>query len=149
MSDSEYETDSSGSDVDSFSSLQGDLERMSEMVKLMTTNIHELESAMVQMHRPIEGLHLNQLGEVPFLASSPFRHQRFAVKPPGFPGIDLETRYPFHVICAHLRTYLISSNAVSDDGTIKLTKPLQKLFGVKDETTTFLDLIINLRKVLQ
>ncbi len=149
-SESEYETELSGEEEDEkqVKELEKDLARMSEMVKLMTENIHELESAMTGFHRPLESLHVDQMGGIPFLASSPFRHQTFAVKPPGFPGIDLDRRYPFHVICNILRTHLLSTDAVQDNGTITLTKPLQKLFGVKESETTFLELILHLRKVL-
>jgi hypothetical protein len=141
-------SDNEDSDVDSFTTLQNDLEMMSEMIHVLDREIREVEEAISDLHRPVEGLHLDQLGAVPFLANSPFRHSEFAVQPPGFPGVDLEKRYSFETICGMLRSYLFSTGAVQPDGTITLNKQLMKLFHTRRETTTFMELLLHLRKVL-
>lgn len=136
----------SGSEYDSFSSVQADLERMSAIINELNIGVHDLEAHMTTLHRPMESLHLDQLGDVPFLASSPFRHQTFAVKPPGIPGIDLERRYAFHTICAALRNYCIALGANSATHDIELPKLLQNLFGITNGS--YMDMLMNLRRVI-
>lgn len=141
-SSSEYES----SEYDSFSSVQADLERMSAIINELNTGVQDLEAHMTTLHRPMEALHLDQLGDVPFLASSPFRHQTFAVQPPGIPGIDLERRYTFHTICAALRNYCITLGANSATHEIELPELLQNLFGLTKGS--YLDMLVNLRRVI-
>ncbi len=101
---------------------------------------------MKTLHRPLESLHLDQLGDVPFLANSPFRHQTFAVKPPGIPGINLERRYAFSAICSVLRNYCIALGANSATHEIELPELLQNLFGLTKGS--YLDMLMNLRRVI-
>lgn len=146
MSDSESSY-APTTDDESYYEFQEDLEHMSAMIEGLTQAIHSLESQMGQFHRPLENLHLSQLGSLPFLTSSPFRHAAFALKPPGFPGVDLSQRYPYHTLCSMLRNYLFASGAVAADGTITLSKQLQTLFGIPDERTDFITLLGALRNV--
>ena len=145
MSDSEYVP--SEGDIESVCVLENELESLSAMIETLTKALHGLESQMGAFHRPLETLHMNQLGSVPFLTSSPFRHASFALKPPGFPGVDLSQRYPYHTLCSMLRNYLFASGAVAADGKITLTKQLQSLFGIQSEHTDYITLLGALRHV--
>lgn len=141
-------SDMSSSTTDSFSSVQQMLETMTDAIDGCNDEIQELERQLEALQRPVEALEINQLGDIPFLSSSPFRNQAFLVKPPGIPGIDLTKRYPFHVICAMLRNHLFQTGAVDKDGTITLTEQLQKLLGIQESHTTFLLILKHLRNVL-
>lgn len=138
----------SSTSTDSFSSIQGHLETMGDVIDTCNQEIVELERQLELLQRPVEALELNQLGDVPFLSSSPFRKEAFLVKPPGLPGIDLTKRYPFQDICTMLRNHLFETGAVGKDGTITLTKQLQTLLDIQEPTTTFLIVLKHLRNVL-
>ncbi len=138
----------SDSDTDSYKTIEQAIAAMTHTLEELYGEAEELEEHLHHLHVPITDLHLQQLGDVPFLQTSPFRTATFAVKPPGFPGADLTTRYPFHVICAILRDHLFKTGAVAADGTIKLSKPLQTLFEVQEPTIQWISLIGKLRAVL-
>ena len=142
---SDYDSDS---DADSYATIQQAIAAMSHTLEELYGEAEELEEHLHDLHVPLTDLHLQQLGDVPFLQSSPFRTATFAVKPPGFPGANLTTRYPFHVICGILRDYLFQSGAVAADGTITLSAQLQTLFEVQDPTIQWIPLIGRLRAVL-
>jgi len=143
--DTEYE---SPSDVDSFGSVEEEITTLNHLITELYGAAEELEERLSTMVKPLEGTQLAQLGQLPFCAASPFRHATFAVKPPGFPGVDLMQRYPFHVICAHLRTHLLQTGAVQPDGNIKLSKDLQHLFGIQEPVVGYVTLLGHLRAVL-
>ena len=143
--DSEYE---SPSDVDSFGSVEEEIQALNHTITELYGAAEELEARLTTMIQPLEGTQLAQLGQLPFCAASPFRHATFAVKPPGFPGVDLTRRYPFHVICAHLRTHLLQSGAVQSDGSIKLSADLQHLFGIQESNIGYITLLAHLRSIL-
>ncbi len=146
---SEYSmsTDSQASD-DSFSDIQEQLEGLTDIVGAFTQEIEALEKQLESLQRPVEGLELAQMGDIPFLSTSPFRHATFLVKPPGIPGINLETRYPFQTICEMLRNHLFESGLVKPDGTVTLNKQLKQLFETKKKEVTYLELLQMLRHVL-
>lgn len=145
-SESEYEHD--GSDVDSFASLEEEINIMSHYISDLYSHAEELEEHLSQLHKPIENLELKQLGDAPFLKSSPFRHATFAVKPPGFPGADLTKRYSFSEICQILRSYLFASNLIQSDGTVTLNEPLKTLFDTQEPHVQYIELLGKLKNVL-
>jgi hypothetical protein len=145
MSDTEYE---SPSDVDSFVSVEEEISTLNHLITELYGAAEELEERLATMVKPLEGTQLAQLGQLPFCAASPFRHATFAIKPPGFPGVDLTQRYPFHVLCAHLRNHLLQTGAVLPDGNIKLSAPLQHLFGIQEPVVGYITLLGHLRAVL-
>ena len=144
--ESDY-SNTSGSDV-STASLQQQLESMRQTIGSMYSDAERIELHLYTLQRPMESLAINQLGVVPFLASSPFRHHTFSMKTPGIPDIDIQNRYPFHIICKHLRNYLFAENAVAADGTITLTEDMKTLFGIQNSTITYLELIGHLRNIV-
>ena len=141
MSDSE-------SDTDSYNTIHQTIATMAHTLEELYGEAEELEEYLHDLHVPITDLHLQQLGEIPFLQTSPFRTATFAVKPPGFPGADLHARYPFHEICAILRNHLFATDAVATDGTITLSASLQTLFEVQEPTIQWIPLIGKLRAIL-
>lgn len=147
MSDSDSDYAPSEGDIESVYMIENELESLSTMIETLTKALHSLESQMGSFHRPLESLHMNQLGCVPFLTSSPFRHASFALKPPGFPGVDLSKRYTYHAMCSMLRNYLFASGAVAPDGKITLNKQLQTLFGLEEAHTDYITLLGALRNV--
>jgi hypothetical protein len=152
QSDEEVESSSdssvsSDSEVSSLGSLEDDLKAMRSMIGEMYKEAEKLELHLYTLQRPMLDLEMNQLGTVPFLESSPFRHQTFQMKPPGIPGIP-NKRYPFHVICKYLREYLAKHDAIQADGTITLTDDLKSLFGIQESSTTYMALLGHLRNVL-
>ena len=149
MSDDESRsTDMSSDDSDmTLNSVQFNMEEITDVINAFNVEICELEKQLETIQRPMEALALNQLGDIQFHESSPFRHHTFKVQI-GIPGIDISKRYPFHEICTIVRNYLFETGSVNSDGTIKLTKQLQKLFGIKESVTTYLNVLKHLRKVL-
>jgi hypothetical protein len=124
------------------------METMSDVIDACNKEIADLERQLEALQRPIELLEVNQLGDVPFLSSSPFRNEAFLVKPPGIPGIDLTKRYPFKDICAMVRNHLFQTGAVDKDGTVTLTKQLQTLLELQEPRTTFLNVLKHLRNIV-
>jgi hypothetical protein len=148
MSDSDSDsTYVPSSDEETYKSTLEEIEHMSALITEFTVAIETLESEMAKLNRPLENLYLEQLGTIPFLISSPFRHAEFALKAPGLPGIDITKRYPYHTLCAMLRKYLFATGAVGADGTITLNKQLQDLFGIQESKATFVHLLGALRNV--
>jgi hypothetical protein len=147
MSDTEYETDIS--DVDSFGTVEVQIAALNHLITELYGEAEELEEHLAHIQKPLEGLQVSQLGQLPFLEASPFRQAAFKVKPPGFPGVELHKRYPFHIICALLRTHLISTGAVMPNGQVKLGGQLQALFGIKEPVVGFVTLLGALRRVLE
>jgi hypothetical protein len=128
--------------------LQMSMETLSAQVGDLLAGIEAMEAKLAKLHKPIQSIYADQLGDVPFLETSPFRDSSFKVKPPGFPGVDLKKRYKFKDITATLRTYLDTNNLVDNKGIVTLNPVLKKLFNIKGKTTTFMELIANLRNVL-
>ena len=150
MSDSE--DDYSGCESDSsFSDIESQLQQMTTLVGTLNGEIEMLEARMMAMQRPIESLHIDQLGDIPFIVTSPFRYHTFAIQAPGIPGIpgvDINKRHAFHEICTVMRAHIFHVNAVQADGTIVMDASLQKLFHTKEKRVTYPHLMRLLRKVL-
>ena len=144
-SDTDYE---SPSDVDSFASLEMEVAHLNHRISELYCVAEELEEYLATLAKPLEGTQLAQLAQISFLASSPFRHATFTVKPPGFPGVDLTRRYPFHEICAHLRAYLVRTGAFKPDGSVVLNADLQHLFETQESEMGYVSLLAKLRAVL-
>lgn len=143
------ESGSSGEESDGgIVALEAELERLSSLVGTLLVQLEATEAQLTALQPHIEDLHVHQLGDIPFLETSPFRHETFRVQPPGFPGVELGQRYPFKDICGALRKYVIRGGAVAEDGTITLDSPLKKLFKIRTNKTTFLELMGMLRRVL-
>jgi hypothetical protein len=147
MSDSEYETDISS--VDSFGTVESQIQALNHLITELYGEAEELEAQLAHVQKPLEGLVISQFGQLPFLEGSPFRQAAFKVKPPGFPGVELNKRYPFNIICAMLRSYLLSTGAVLPNGQVKLSGQLQVLFGIKESVVGYITLLGALRKILE
>jgi len=140
----------SGSDSDEtdFSELETTLSGLRSLLGDMMNGIEAMETKLQTMERPIQTMYADQLGDVPFLETSPFRNASFRVKEPGFPGVDLTKRYKFKDITAVLRKYLEKKGAIDAAGIITPPPQIKKLFGIKTKTTTFMELIAKLRNIL-
>ena len=141
------DTESTISAADSLESVMQDINTLNHHITELYGLAEDLEQHLHSLRPPMENLELAQLGQLPFLAASPFRHAAFAIRPPGFPGVDLSRRYPFHEICRVLRTHLITTGAVQPDGSIRLTTQLKSLFEVEDNTIGYIALLGHLRRV--
>ena len=141
-------SDSDGSSVESFSSIQDNLEQLSELVTLFTKQLEAAEKQMSELQPHMEDTHVSLLNGVPFLETSTFRKQTFLIKAPGLPGIDITKRYAFKTICEMLRNYLVASNLVLEDGTIKVNTLLQTMLGIKKSTVSYVELLGHLRSVI-
>ena len=84
-------TSESESDETDFSELEATLSGLRAMLGDMMNGIEVMETKLQTMERPIQNMYTDQLGDVPFLETSPFRNASFRVKEPGFPG--LATRF--------------------------------------------------------
>jgi hypothetical protein len=128
--------------------LECDLEEMTETIESLTKHFNHIDDHMKTIEKPIIELALEQFREPNFLESSPFRNETFAVKPPGLPNIDLTKRYPYKDIVQAVRNYIFAEKLVSPTGAISVNRPLSLLFEIPEGETTFLKLLVRLRKVL-
>ena len=151
-SDGDYESslDSGASDSEeSIESFSGDLSQMRRIVASINSTIEMLETQLISIQRPIESLHMEQLGDVPFLESSPFRHTMLKFKSDVcIPGLDTSKRHSFADIMKNVRTYLFESGVVQEDGSIKLTKEMQKMLGIKEKTVSYVDIMNHMRQIV-
>ena len=128
--------------------LECDLEEMTETIESLTKHFNHIDDHMKTIEKPIIELALEQFREPSFLESSPFRSETFAVKPPGLPNIDLTKRYPYKDIVKAVRNYIFAEKLVTPAGAIRVNSPLSTLFEIPEGETTFLRLLVRLRKVL-
>jgi hypothetical protein len=128
--------------------LECDLEEMTETIESLTKHFNHIDDHMKTIEKPIIELALEQFRDPNFLESSPFRNETFAVKPPGLPNIDLTKRYPYKDIVQAVRNYIFAEKLVSPTGAISVNRPLSLLFEIPEGETTFLKLLVRLRKVL-
>lgn len=152
-SDDDYETSSDSESVctseESIESFSGDLTQLRKIVASINSTIETLETQLISIQRPIEALHMEQLGDTPFLESSPFRHTMLKFKSDvRIPGIDTSKRYSFADIMKYVRTYVFESGAVQPDGSIKLTKDMRKMLGIKEETISYIDIMNHMRQIV-
>ena len=126
-SDSEYESD-----------IGDQYEALLDQINHLATLIETTELALHKLQRPLLSLSTQQLGDLAFLESSPFRKQAFHIcaDPTG-------SRRPFETICADLRAHLSREDAVQADGAITITPLLraQLKFRPRQTTTTFPELL--------
>ena len=138
----------SDSENEGIVAIQHSLENLSKVIGVMLPEIDALESELKKLERPLEQIVLEQFGDIPYLASSPFRKERFLFQPPGFPGINLTIRYEFREICDLLRTYLLKNSLMNSDEEITVSPLLKSIFKINTSKTTYLELIGHLRNVL-
>lgn len=142
-------TETTTSTMESFSEIQGQLTALTGLMDVLMTQTNEMESQMKSMQRPLEGLALDQLGDIPHLAASPFRKQLFAYKRAP-PNVDQSKRYSFETICGHFRTYIFGHNLVDADGIIKIDETLAGLLEMTVDTKmNFMELLGRLRRCVQ
>jgi hypothetical protein len=139
----------SGSESDSYSSIQADLERFSDFLTQFTKDVDTLGENLGKIQKPIENIEMEQLANVPFLEQSPFRTQTFLLQI-SIPGIVAKRRYPFHEICSFLRNYVLQKQLVQEDGSIAVNEELRKIFSLEATLTnlTYFDLMLRLKKIL-
>jgi len=145
MSDSE-ESDSFDTDE-----IEHTLSVTTTLMESMLRDLTNLEARLEALHRPLRDLHVEQLGNIDFLASSPFRNATFQFKNAAVAaaaGLKDDKRYPYHVICKTLRAALIQSGQVTKDGTLTLNTATKQLFGVKEDNISYPVLLGHLRNVL-
>jgi hypothetical protein len=128
--------------------LECDLEEMTETIESLTKHFNHIDDHMKTIEKPIIELALEQFRDPNFLESSTFRNETFAVKPPGLPNIDLTKRYPYKDIVKAVRNYIFAEKLVTPEGAICVNRPLSLLFEIPEGETTFLRLLVRLRKVL-
>ena len=68
------------SDTDSYKTIEETIAAMAHTLEELYGEAEELEETLHDLHVPLTDLHLQQLGDVPFLQTSPFRTATFAVK---------------------------------------------------------------------
>jgi hypothetical protein len=119
------------------------------LIETMLEELEVLESQLEKLHRPILHLHLEQIGNLDFLASSPFRHAKFAFKKPQvaiLASLDPNCRHSYETICTKLREALIKINGSLIE--ISLNKDLQSLFETKESSVSFVRILGLLRNIL-
>jgi hypothetical protein len=131
-----------------FFEIECDLEEMTETIESLANHFNNIDTHMKMVEKPIIELALEQFREPNFLASSPFRNETFAVKPPGLPGMDLTKRYAYKDIVSAIRNYVFAEKLVTPAGAIRVNPPLSQLFEIPETETSFLHLLVRLRKVL-
>lgn len=121
----------SGSELDE-ESVGATYTALMDQVEAVVQMLETAETALHRLQRPIELLMLDQLGDVPFLQTSPFRHQTFSLK--RAPTV----RVPFHTLCAELRRTCLP---LVQDGVIQTSSFLQEQLHVSTKTTSFPQLL--------
>ncbi len=128
--DSSLCTESTTSTMESFSEVQGQLTNLTGLMELLMNQTNAMEAHMKTMERPLHGLALDQLGDIPHLAASPFRKQLFKYKR-ALPGIDTSHRYSFATICGHFRDYIFANKLVDTEGLITADATLATVFEIQ------------------
>ena len=136
------------SEDDGILEIEEQLSILSNSIESLLESVESFEKELAAMERPIGDIALAQLGDVPYLVTSPFRTATFAFRAPGLPGIELSRRYAFHEICELLRTYLFKMNLIDADETVKLNNVLRNVFHIQDDSISYINLVGKLRNVL-
>jgi hypothetical protein len=135
--------------MESFSGIQGQLTSLSGLMEVLMNQTTAMETQMKTMQRPFEGLALDQLGDIPHLAASPFRKQMFAYKRAP-PDVDAKHRYSFETICGHFRAYIFGNNLVDADGAITADETLATLLEIQvGAKLNFMEMLGRLRRCVQ
>lgn len=143
MSDSE--------DDNEFLELEETLEETTVLIESMLKEVVALEARLATIKRPLQTLHVDQLGDLDFLKGSSFRQTEFKFAKTDvavLAGLDPKKRHTFQKISECLRKAIIGQKLVNEDGMITLTKPIQKMFETKETIITFPGLLGCLRQVL-
>ena len=96
----------------------------------LMTVLETAEAGLLTLQRPMERMALHQLGNIPFLQTSPFRQESFLLKrrPQG-------PRVSFRSICAELRAHCLT---LPTEGDKLVVSPfLREMLHVTTRTTTF------------
>ena len=141
-------TESTTSSMESFSEIQGQLTTLTGLMEMLMDQTTAMESQMKTMQRPLEGIALDQLGDIPHLAASPFRKQMFAYKR-ALPGIDITRRYSFQDICSHLRSHIFSKELADTQGIITVDDTLAALLEIQvGHKMNFIEMLHYLRRAV-
>lgn len=101
-----------------------------DQVEALLELLENTETALHRLQRPMEQLSLQQLGDVPFLQTSPFRFQEFMLKKR--PG----KRIPFHILCKEL-----CSHSLSESHDILTSPFLKEQLDISANTLTYPQLL--------
>ena len=96
----------------------------------LMTVLETAEAGLLTLQRPMERMALHQLGNIPFLQTSPFRQESFLLKrrPQG-------PRVSFRSVCAELRAHCLT---LPTEGDKLVVSPfLREMLHVTTRTTTF------------
>jgi hypothetical protein len=138
-------------DEGEFLELEETLEATTALIESMLKEVISLETRLATMKRPLQAMHVDQLGDLDFLKGSSFRQTEFKFAKHDvavLAGLDPKKRHTFQKISECLRKAIIGQKLVNEEGTITLTKPIQKMFETKETTITFPGLLGCLRQVL-
>lgn len=122
-----------------------------EEIELLLNMIDVLEKKLDSLHRPLQLLTINQMGNLDFLQVSSFRFERFRFRNETIAknaGLDPSKRYTYEEICSTLRNYLIKNNHITPSGNVKLNDELKQLFEIEEDSISYLLLLQKLRHVL-
>lgn len=120
-------------------------------IEEMLASLDQLELRMDQIHRPLQDLYVDQLGNLDYLATSPFRTHTFQFANPAvatLAGLDPEKRHTYGHICEKLRDALFATGSINPEGRIQLPPHLKKLFHIKQKEVSFFTLLGALRAIL-
>jgi hypothetical protein len=143
MSDDEEEVD--------YDELEQLLGTTCDLIDNLLKDISAIESKLNTLQRPLQHLHVDQLGDLEFLEKSSFRFTPFLFAKPEiakFAGLDVSKRHSFATIVGCLRNAVLQQCTVDEDGLITLTPAIQKILEIKEKKTTFPGLLSCLRNVL-
>lgn len=142
---------SESEDEQGFEELEKGLQETCSLIESMLNEVEALEKRLLTIQRPLQNLHIEQLGELEFLSKSPFRQAEFKFSKPevaALAELDPKKRHPFQKISECLRNAILAQNCVDEHGLITLPKAMQKMFETKDSHITFPGLLGYLRSVL-
>jgi len=128
----DYDADSDNEDIeeDEEDSVLTTYATLLTEVEVLMTVLETAEAGLAALQRPMEQLALHQLGNVPFLQSSPFRQESFLLKR------RIEgNRVPYHVVCAQLRAHCLTLPTEGDE--LVVSSFLRDMLHIRTRTTTF------------
>jgi hypothetical protein len=122
-----------------------------DLIDSLLKDISEVESKLNTLQRPLQHLHVDQLGDLEFLEKSSFRSTPFLFAKPGpakLAGLDVSKRHSYKTIVGCLRNAILQQCTVDENGLITLTPAIQKMLETKEKKITFPGLLGYLRNVL-
>ena len=127
--ENEYGNNSDSSDKEE-DSVASTFQSLLTQVEALVTVLETAEAGLLTLQRPMEQLALHQLGNIPFLQTSPFRSESFLLK--RRPG---GSRIPFRSICAELRAHCLTLPTEGDE--LVVSPFLREMLHLETRTTTF------------